>query len=225
MSDPTLPPPYRGPLPPAVGPVDPDPTAEPRPAPATGAAADDPLQLLVMCTANQCRSAMAAAIATDLLARTGAPAAVASCGLLESGHPASRSTVRAMERRGLDVSEHRSRQIDEGLVGWATLIIGMERRHVLRVVELDPSAIGRTFTLPELADLALLVGPRLPGHGPADWVARCAAARDPSSALSFSTALDVADPMGGPARGYRRTAEQIEAMLTTVLGMVYPGSV
>lgn len=218
MTDAALPPPYRGPVPPAPGPPVPGPAAP------TDPVAADPVHLLFMCTANQCRSPMAAALATDLLARRGVPAAVASCGLLEAGHPASRGTVKAMERRGLDVSDHRSRQLDEPLVGWATVVITMERRHLLRVVELVPDAVGRSFTLPELAELALLVGPRLPGLRPAEWVARCAAARDPVAAVSHTTDLDVADPMGGPARGYRRTAEQIESMLATVIGMLYPAS-
>ena len=65
-------------------------------------------RLLVVCTANRCRSPMAEVIAADLLAQPGVDAAVASCGAMEAGRAASPGAVRAMAARGLDLSTHLS---------------------------------------------------------------------------------------------------------------------
>ena len=68
-------------------------------------------RILVLCTANQCRSPMAEGILADLIARRGVEAVVDSAGLLPGGAPAAPHTLDVLAERGIDFSAHRSRSI------------------------------------------------------------------------------------------------------------------
>lgn len=183
---------------------------------------DGVFRLMFVCTANQCRSPMAEVLTTDLLDRRGVDAAVVSCGVMEGGVRASAGAVRAMARRGLDLSRHLSHQMDSDTVAVADLIITMERRHIASVAELDIAAVRRTFTLLELADLAVVVGPRRGDRSIGSWIAEADAMRLPESVITANSDSDIADPMGGPSRAYRRTAEQIDELLITVVDALFP---
>lgn len=180
--------------------------------------------LLTVCTANQCRSPMTEVLAADQLARRRVPAEVTSRGLVSDGVPASPDAARAVSRFGLDLSEHRSRVVDPAVVEDADLILTMERRHIVAIAEMSVDAVDRTFTLPELADLAIVVGPRTSGRSVAQWIADAAGMRWPTSVLSANTDDDLRDPMGGPAKEFRRTAGQIERLLDVVLDALFPAA-
>src|SRR5439155_17823810 len=68
--------------------------------------------ILVVCTANRCRSPLAAALLRDEISRRGVAARVDSSGLLEAGHPATEETLDAASALGLDLEDHRSGQLD-----------------------------------------------------------------------------------------------------------------
>lgn len=181
-------------------------------------------RLLCMCTANRCRSPMAEAIATTLLAARGVDAVVVSAGVLESGRPATSGAVATMKRRGVDLRSHRSHHLDVDTVRAADLILTMERRHLTTVAELDVDAVTRAFPLRELAELAPLVGWRSGHVSVAEWVRRANATRAPGAVLSAAADHDVADPMGGPSRAYRRTADELEQLLDEVFSFMFPVS-
>lgn len=183
---------------------------------------DEVFRLLVVCTANQCRSPMAEAMARHLLEQRSVNSAVVSSGVMSGGVAASRGAVKVMRRRGLDISSHRSHQIDRETVEAADLIITMERSHIAAVAELSLAAVGRTFTLLELAELAPVTGPRRDGVAVGEWIAAANRMRHPTAVMAVGEADDIPDPMGGPARGYRRAADQIESLLTTVLDAMFP---
>jgi protein-tyrosine phosphatase len=183
---------------------------------------DGVFRLMFVCTANRCRSPMAQAVATEMLAQRGVDAEVVSCGVMEGGSAASAGAVRAMARRGIDLSTHLSHQMDSHTVDAANLIVTMERRHLASVAELSMSAVERAFTLPELGDLATVVGPRRAEVDVAAWVAQANAMRLPGSVLTMNSDSDIEDPMGGPNRAYRKTADQIDELLQLVLGSLFP---
>jgi len=74
--------------------------------------------------------------------------AVLSAGLSALvGYPADEQAQRIMNEHGVDISEHRARQLDIDLINWAELILVMEREQKL-VLELDyPSSRGKVFRL------------------------------------------------------------------------------
>src|ERR1044071_920605 len=81
------------------------------------------IDVLLVCTANQCRSPMAEALLRDLIATHGLQARVISAGLYPSGNPATPDAVKVMAERGLDLQAHRSRQIEPSLLQAADLIV------------------------------------------------------------------------------------------------------
>lgn len=116
-------------------------------------------RVLVVCTANICRSPVAEA----LLARTLGPGAeVTSAGLhARIGSPVDEEMAQLL---GGPVDGFAARQLTVPLVTGADLVLVMTRAHRAAVVDLVPSAVRRTFTLREFADLAVLAA--VTGDGP-----------------------------------------------------------
>jgi protein-tyrosine phosphatase len=163
-------------------------------------------EVLMLCTANVCRSPMARALLARRLAALGQPAAVRSAGLLGEGEPPPPEVVTAMARHGLDVSAHRSRRVTPADLHRADLTLTMTRENLRQVVVLAPAAWPRAFTLRELVRRGAAIGPRRPGEALADWLARAADGRRRAALLGDCADDDVADPMGRPRSCYAETA-------------------
>jgi protein-tyrosine-phosphatase len=105
------------------------------------------VKVLVVCTGNVCRSPMAAAILRRCLAERGAEGVeVASAGTAPwDGAPASEGSYLVSLEHGLDLSDHRARQLTADLVAGADLVLGMGAQHVERVVQLGGA--GKTHLL------------------------------------------------------------------------------
>ncbi len=139
--------------------------------------------VLFVCTANICRSPMAAAL---LLARIQKERAdwedwqIGSAGTwgLE-GEMAAKNSRLVMAERGLDISAHRAQTVTAEMLMRYKLILTMEpgQKEALQVE--FPTIADRVFLLSEM--------------------------EGGSSA--------VADPYGGPVEGYRETAEKIDQIL------------
>src|ERR1039458_6355835 len=134
--------------------------------------------ILVLCSANQCRSPMAGVLLTRWLPAPPAPeaAAVRSAGLLDEGllregEPPPPEAISAMAGYGLDISGHRSRRVTVADLAWADLVLGMSREHVRYAVVTAPDAWPRSFTLKELVRRGEQAGPRKPDEPLADWLA------------------------------------------------------
>jgi protein-tyrosine phosphatase len=175
-----------------------------------------------MCTANQCRSPMAASL---LRARVPEGVSVSSAGLLPGGAPATRDARRVVD--GLD--DHVSRQVSADLVDGAALVIAMERRHVREVVvSSSPSVFGRSFTLRELVRRASSVGPRRVGDGDEgesfdEWLGRVGAGRRIADLVGDDSVDDVADPIGQSLEVYRSTAAELSDLLDRFVALAWPG--
>ena len=181
-----------------------------------------PLRLLVVCTANQCRSPMGEVIARDAMRRRGLHGAVGSAGTdAVDGAPATDGAQLAVRKLGLDLGAHRSRAVSAELVATADVIVGMERHHVIALVTEHGAPLSSTFTLLELAALAESAAPRMPGEPIAEWCARISSGRDPRNAL---TGADIDDPIGRSLRRYRATARLIVDGVERVLDAFGPGS-
>lgn len=112
-----------------------------------------PTDLLVVCHGNLCRSPFAAALLGIASART--RVRIESAGFVAPNRPCPREAVAAAARRGVDLSDHRSKPLTADLVGAADLIVVMEPaqqrvicdrfgrspRDLLVLGDLDPAAI------------------------------------------------------------------------------------
>lgn len=100
------------------------------------------MKLLFVCSGNTCRSPLAEAIARRLLSdasRNDVTVASAGTNAWDGSPPSDGAMLVGMEQ-GLDLSEHRSRQLTEEIVSEADLILVMATSHLARVKELAPKA-------------------------------------------------------------------------------------
>jgi protein-tyrosine phosphatase len=176
----------------------------------------------MLCTANVCRSVMAEALLSAQLAARGVPAAVSSAGMLAEGQPSPAEVVAVMTARGCDVIGHRSRLVVREDLARADLVLGMAREHVRHAAVLLPDVWPRAFTIRELVSRGQEAGARLPGEPLGDWLTRVASGRSRRDLLGGGTALDVADPVGGPPRGYEVTADLLDRLTQDLAALCWP---
>ncbi|HEX2063395.1 MAG TPA: hypothetical protein VHE80_03125 [Acidimicrobiales bacterium] len=177
---------------------------------------------MFVCTANQGRSPMAEALLRARLAERdlAGEATVGSACLWEGGVACSPPVVDAALALGGDLGRHRSRQLTEVLVDEAGLLLGLAVEHARAIVALRADAEARTFTLRELARLVEAAGPRAPQEGLDDYIARLHRSREGRPWRAPED--DVADPYGQPVEAVANTAEDIDAMLRSVVANMWP---
>jgi low molecular weight protein-tyrosine phosphatase len=185
--------------------------------------ADDSIRILVVCTANQCRSPLTAAALARRAAESDLPVVVTSAGIAAlPGALATPPTVAAGRRIGLDLSGHLATSLDPSSVRDADLVIGLERRHIQEVVLHEPRAFGRTFTLKELARRGAEVGPRPRDQTVGDWLADVHRGRRPTELLGSSRDDDVDDPTGSATRDHHTMAEEVDDLVQEVFALLFP---
>lgn len=150
-------------------------------------------RILVVCTANRCRSPLAAAILSRELERRGLDAEVSSAGLLPGGEPVPAPGLRVAREHGLDLTAHRSTQLDPALIDTADLVLGMAREHARAIAADRPDLLDRTFTL---------VGFR-------HWLERTSGVQT-AAALVGTGPDDVTDPLGRSLRVWRQVADRLD---------------
>jgi protein-tyrosine phosphatase len=177
--------------------------------------------VVFVCTANLCRSPMAAAFLSRELARRSVPAEVRSAGLLPGGRTPPPAAVEAMASRGLDTSSHTSRQLTGEDLAAADLVVGMAREHVREAVVSSPEVWPKAFTLKELVRRGEGVGPRRPGEALPAYLRRLGEGRIRTELLGMGPADDVADPIGGPPAAYEATAAELEVLVRRLAELVW----
>jgi protein-tyrosine phosphatase len=174
----------------------------------------------VVCTANRCRSPMAAAFLRSELAARHSPIIVLSAGFLDSGVPAPEPILEAMQSVGIDVSDHRSVSVDRDLATGADLIIGMARQHVIDLVTEVPEVWPRSFTAAELLRRARHIGPPRDRESLRAWAERLSAGRERTDLLGEKVADDVPDPIGGSRRDYERVRDLLAGWAAELGGLL-----
>jgi protein-tyrosine-phosphatase len=180
--------------------------------------------VLLVCTGNLCRSALAERLGRSYLTEAFAPDVVAirleSAGTAApDGAPMHPDSALALAGYGVDAGDFRARRLRPDIVAEADLVLAMTREHRRAVLECDPRAMRRTFTLREAAALLELREPATPagaglGERARSLVQEMAAARAcrPSGDLD-----DIADPIGQPGERHRRMGADVAAALLPVL--------
>jgi protein arginine phosphatase len=113
-------------------------------------------RILMVCAGNICRSPMAEYLLKKRIRDHGQDAhslEVRSAGTSTyNGTFAGDQTIYVMQSRGLDISRHRTRQVDEEILEWADLVLCMEegQRDLLR--SSFPQAGNKTHLITEYCD-------------------------------------------------------------------------
>ncbi len=162
--------------------------------------------ILVVCTANICRSPLAELLLASRLDLRRFE--VASAGVRGwQDQPMDAAVQEQARTLGLEPESFRSRALLPEHVAVADLVLTATREHRAGVLDLDPSALRRTFTLREFARLGPLVeAPDLEG------LAHAAATRRGLAGVD----VDVPDPYRGDETMHRRVAELIDEATETV---------
>jgi protein-tyrosine phosphatase len=154
-----------------------------------------PRTLLFVCKGNICRSPFAEAMARRRIP-VGLPIICRSAGIevgLPEGCP--REAIAAAEMFGVDLSAHRSRRIDQGLVAGADMVFAMEVWQLSRLRKIFPQYKERMFLLP------LFDG-------------------SPPGQVDASRLLNISDPYGRTLKEFIECFERIDASLKGIFSRV-----
>ena len=182
---------------------------------------DRPLRVLMICTANQCRSPLAEVIMRDALERRGVDAVVVSAGLLEGGVPAARGSRKVAKELGFDLTGHISHQVDADTVAAADVVITMGVSHVMELATMFDGSNNKTLTLRELVAHVTssdTVGPLSVQQVQAEVNAAC----DRPLAALLGGGLDIDDPIGMPTSRFRRTGAELTELTDAVVDVWFP---
>lgn len=178
---------------------------------------DSRRRILVVCTANVCRSFMASAMLRHRAERLGLGIVVTSAGTRMPGLPVDPDAVRVLEEMGVDVPDHVPRQLERAIVRseGSDLIVTMTREHLREVVAVDRSAWPRTFTLRELVRRVSALDTI-----PAEWEDRLALLAGDRLARDLMTpdpGDDIPDPYGLSLAAHRECASTIGTLVGVLL--------
>ena len=109
--------------------------------------------ILFVCTGNTCRSPMAAAIATHLIAEqapSGITTHIDSAGVAAGpGLPINPDALQALQKLGVPALEHQSKPLTLGMIDHAEVIYTMTPSHAQAVMTMAPNAVHKVFVLDE----------------------------------------------------------------------------
>ena len=113
------------------------------------------MKIVFVCTGNTCRSSMAEAMAKRWLVLN-APSRqdieLTSAGLAAyPGSPASSQSIDVMRSAGIDLTDHRAKQISEDLIAQSDLILTMTRGHKYALLDIYPEYVHKIYTFGEFA--------------------------------------------------------------------------
>ncbi len=175
------------------------------------------LRVITVCTANVCRSPMAAALLRHHAAQLGVDAIVGSAGTQVFDLPVDPLAVGVLAEQGLDISQHQPRRLDRALLEaeGAHLVLAMTRDHLRTAATTAPGSLRRTFTLREFVRRAALVEP-MAGEGLHQWLDEVAKSRSARDLMGDDPADDIADPYGATLAVHRQCSAEIDQLAEVV---------
>lgn len=187
-------------------------------------------RVLIVCTANHCRSPIAEQLLVSAAAeRLTAPEqwAVESAGTdIPGPWPLHPSASEVLAERLPAVAEHYSRQLKPAMIQRADLILTATRKHRGIVVSSVPAAVGRTFTILQFARLCEQVSPITavePGEAGRLLVVEAKLARSSLQPVPGEDD-DLPDPMGRGLAEFEVCADRLQDAVDRILRPLTPAA-
>jgi protein-tyrosine phosphatase len=176
--------------------------------------ASPPLRMLVVCTANVCRSPVAERLLQRHLDQREVSARVRSAGTHGGHNVVHRDTVRAAADVEVDLGDHVSRPLSRELLDsdGADLVITMTREHLRHAIGINPDVWPRTFTLKEVVRRASAFDAVDASIDLPTWRLAVADGRTAASMMRDDPDDDVLDPYGGPSAGHAAMVAEVSAL-------------
>lgn len=111
--------------------------------------------ILIVCVGNICRSPMAQALLAQKNAHLGIQVSSAGIAALVD-YPADKHAQQLMQEMGLDISQHRARQLTLELLNQADLVLAMKQAHIKTITQQFPTALGKVYRLGKWGDFDIM---------------------------------------------------------------------
>jgi protein-tyrosine phosphatase len=179
--------------------------------------------VLVVCTANICRSPMGEAFLRGALHGRGSELSVTSAGFLEDGRRVDPHSAKAAEPFGVDISAHRSARMTLEQLEGAKLILCMTAEHRRRLVGIRTPLYAKTFTLPEFVDRSRDLADEVRSRQLLSWLPELHQGRTGRDLLRDDERLSVADPYGEGLGAHEATARRLFTLCGEIAEILCPG--
>lgn len=176
-------------------------------------------RVLFVCTANECRSPFAEALARR--AADGLPIEFASAGIDSWSRPVPRVGLTHARELGLDLASHVSRSIHPDVLDDYDAILALSRSHAREVLAVAPEVASRTFTLKQFARW-LERHPRPPRARLGPWLDAVAADRSATDFIGSEPADDVDDPINQPIGRWRKMSADLIPAVELMIDGLFP---
>lgn len=183
-------------------------------------------QVLLICTANQCRSPLMEHLWRNRLTSMSTHAAVSmsSAGTWAvDGRRIHPLAGRVLDEMGIETRHWRSRRVTPEMIESADLILTAEARNRTQIVTMRPPGVTRTFQLLQFAHLSQLAKQAgMSATRPDELVSIVRKARS-LMGLRSTQADDLVDPIGQQLKQFRTCAADIARAIDAVMGLLVPG--
>lgn len=181
--------------------------------------------VLLVCTANRCRSPLGAALLGRRAAAAGLPWTVTSAGTrARTGDSTEAEARTVLAEVGLTIPPAPARRLDVATASTAELVLTAERAHRSQVLDLVPALVGRVFTLLEFERL-LAAGARSGLRAPSRTVTELAAFADASRWRAGAAGADddLPDPIGRPLVEFRTCRDVLDRVAAQMVAAAVGG--
>lgn len=155
------------------------------------------MNILFVCTGNTCRSSMAEGVFKHLIKISNIEDInVSSAGISAfEGDKANEKAVYTLNKKGIDILNHKARQLSKEIINGSDLILTMTNSHKRLILNAMPEYLHKVYTLKEYA---LII----------------------NNEVTAGKNLDIDDPFGLDYNVYEKVSDEIEEQLIKLINNI-----